>query len=382
MTRIAVVASAPMTISSFLAPHIERLAHDYEVSIICNLGQSTELQKLTFSNVSLFDIAISRDPSVFQDLRVLVKLIRLLVFLRPAVVQTVTPKAGLVGMLAAWIARVPIRIHWFTGQVWANATGLKLCVLRTFDRLISKLATDILVDGRPQLTFLLEHGVLQPGKGVVINQGSIRGVDANRFRPSLNSRIEVRADLGLPDDAFVVCFAGRLRERKGFLDLLEAMSLLPPSISAKLLAIGHDEEDLRFTASDKLGDDFVYVPYTDQVEKYIASADVLVLPSYREGFGQSVLEASACELPVVVTDIYGLADAVVDGVTGLTVELGNPSSIAWAIETLFADPDKRFALGSAGRRRAIELFDQNLVIDAYTRYVEDLLRARELEGPD
>lgn len=368
-----------MTISSFVRPHIERLALDYEVHVICDIQGSSELNELASSTVRIFDVAIPRNPHVFRDSVALINLIRMFVRTRPMAVQTVTPKAGLIGMFAAWLTRVPVRIHWFTGQVWADSIGLQKYVLKAIDKFITKLATDILVDGRSQLHFMIEQGILQSGKGVVLNEGSIRGVDAQRFQPSREARNHVRVDLGLADEEFVVCFAGRLRERKGFTDLLEAMSLLPGTIPATLLAVGHDEESLRFIAQEKLKQKFVYVPHTERMEDYLASADVLVLPSYREGFGQSALEASACGLPVVVSDIYGLEDAVVPGVTGLTIELGDPASIADAIEVLYLDPAKRHALGSAGRQRAMELFDQECLIQAYVKYVRDLMRARNLE---
>jgi glycosyltransferase involved in cell wall biosynthesis len=233
----------------------------------------------------------------------------------------------------------------------------------------------VLVDGPSQLEFLVRDGMIDRRKATVIGHGSIAGVDTSRFRPDPEVRSALRRELGISPSALVVCFVGRVKREKGFHDLVEAVRLLRMELPVVLLAVGEDEDELIPGAAAVLGDSLCFVGQVSAVEKYLACSDVFALPSYREGFGLSVIEASATELPVVVSDIYGLADSLVIGVTGLSVPPKEPSALAETLRVLLLDPQTSREYGIAGRQRVEREFRQDQVVAAYVTYVTELVEA-------
>jgi glycosyltransferase involved in cell wall biosynthesis len=301
-----------------------------------------------------------------------VRLVRLFTAHRFRVVHSVTPKAGLLAMLAAWLARVPVRIHTFTGQVWATRRGTGRMLLRAMDRLIARLATHVLVDSPSQRDFLIGSGVVSAGKASVLANGSICGVDAERFRPDAAARTRIRNEAGVRDDAILFLYLGRLSRDKGVLDLARAFAgLATQHTSAHLALVGPDEEGLRDRIGDIVGKFANRVSvrhFTARPEQSMAGADVFCLPSYREGFGQVAIEAAATGLPVIASRIYGIVDAVVEGETGLLHAPADVEALRSHMETLMLRPDLRRRLGEAGRARALRDFSAERVTRALLEY--------------
>lgn len=347
------------------------LADQYSVSLCVNTRESGVAPQVD-ERVRVLHFDIRRHISPWQDLKALVSLWRFFRRGRIDVVVSLTPKGGLLAMLAAWLARVPHRVHCFTGQVWATRRGPGRWFLKALDQLLVACATRLLADSTSQREYLIEEGVVAPEKIEVLANGSMAGVDANRFRPDENARALVRSRLGIGHDADCLLYVGRLKRDKGILDLVEAFSRLRSRFpKLHLLLVGPDEDGL--DALVRAVPQAHRVDYTQAVEEYVAAADIFCLPSYREGFGLVLVEAGAAGLPVVASRIYGVTDAVVEGETGYLHQPGDVDDLARKLESLIADAPLRKKFGEAGRRRAAGLFGAETVTAAMTAFVRRML---------
>jgi glycosyltransferase involved in cell wall biosynthesis len=352
------VVSVPMTAVAFLNGHIDYLSSDYEITVVCNFdGTEKDISK----NAQLKNIRIARMISAISDLRAVYSLARFLKKGNFQIVHSVTPKAGLITAMAGWLAKTPIRIHWFTGQVWVLKSGIQRWLLNKLDRLIAKLNTSVLVDSPSQRDFLIEQRVINPTKAHVLGSGSIAGVDTERFRPNPEVRVVTRAELGIEDpNAPIILFVGRLNHDKGIDTLLQAFSSQTIQQNSYLLLVGPDEENYTPRIPELLGErleNFRYIPFTAEPERYMASSDIFCLPSLREGFGLSVIEASACELPVIATNIYGVKDAVRDRETGILLPVTDPKQFASTISELSNNRTLMADMGLKGRIFVQENFE-------------------------
>jgi glycosyltransferase involved in cell wall biosynthesis len=368
--RVCFVVSSPLTIRAFLSSHIAALSARFDVSVAANADPDPFAAEGL--NARLFRVPIERRVSPLRDLRALVRLVRLFRVHHYDLVHSVTPKAGLLAMAAAWFARVPLRIHTFTGQVWATRKNPTRAMLRAIDSLIARFATHVLVDSRSQREFLIANRVVAASKSMVLAEGSICGVDGERFRPDRAARDRVRTALGVPEDAVLFLYLGRVSRDKGVLDLAAAFAALAArSLSAYLLVAGPDEEGLRPQMQALLAtcvDRVHWSDYTQRPEDYMAAADVFCLPSYREGFGQVALEGAATGLPVIASRIYGIVDAVLDGETGLLHPPADADALRAHMETLLVQPDLRRKLGGAGRSRSLRDFSAQRVTRALVEF--------------
>jgi glycosyltransferase involved in cell wall biosynthesis len=294
-------------------------------------------------------------------------------------VHSMTPKAGLLAMVAARVARVPVRLHTFTGQVWATRAGFRRAALKFLDTIIARAATFVLADSHSQRSFLVSEGVVSASKVSVLANGSVSGVDAARFRPDAERRHRLRTSLGIPTTDVVLLFLGRITRDKGVLDLARAFATLAERRSdIHLLVVGPDEQRLSPAIRELCGRHQVRLHschYTNAPEDFMAASDVLCLPSYREGFGTVIIEAAAAGLPTVASRIYGVVDAVVDGSTGLLHEPADVNGIVNQLHRVIDCPDLRQSLGAAGQARAARDFSQktltSAVLDLYARLLAD-----------
>jgi glycosyltransferase involved in cell wall biosynthesis len=361
------ICSASATLCHFLVGHLEHLERDFDVTASANVPYEWIAPDLP-KGVRFRRNGIVRKVSLRRDAVELLSLARNMRKERPWAVHTVTPKAGLLGMLAARATGVPVRVHWFTGQVWATRQGFARRSLRALDTVTARCATVRLVDSRSQLEFLLSEGVLSAARpGMVLGEGSISGVDVTRFRPDAERRRSVRSELGLEDDAIVCVFVGRLNRDKGVPELVEAFrEARERCADLALVLVGPDEENLAARIPEWAGqaaDAVQLIGLTDKPEAYLAAGDIYCMPSHREGFGLSVIEAAACGLPAVASRIYGLTDAVVEGVTGLLHEPGDAAAITELLCLLAESPQLRRNLGEAAQSRVTESFRSDILAD-------------------
>ena len=372
MKRVCFVTTSPLIVNFFLVPHLRHLAARYEVSLAVTLPGEAPLKDLT--GVRIEPVTIPRRIRPVGDVQALVRLTRLFRERRYDLVHSFGPKAGLLSTWAGSRAGVPARLHTFTGQVWASRRGPMRALLRAADRSIARRATEVLADSASQREFLVREGLVAPGRCRVLGAGSVCGVDAQRFRPDPEARAAVRAELGIGADVPVVLFVGRVTRDKGVLDLARAFGGLGAEFAqALLLVVGPDEEGLGTEVRRLCGGRARSVGYTHAPERYMAAADLLCLPSYREGFGAVVIEAAAAGLPAIGSRIYGIVDAVQDGKTGLLFEAGNVGELQAHLRRLLGDAALREHLGTAARERALSEFaEQRLVGALEARYREIL----------
>ena len=311
-------------------------------------------------------INIPRQVDPWNDLIALIRLTKLFLKHRFDIVHSTTPKAGLLTALAAFIARVPIRIHTFTGQPWVTLKGFIRYASRMADRLIGALSTKCYADSHSQIHFLVKEGIFAPGKISIIGQGSLAGIDMERFNPgnwSLTDKQKLRRGLGIAESSKVIVFIGRISPDKGIAELISAFyKLVRLKYDVHLLLVGPQDQDCGGISSLDLSStkqclNIHCVGFTECPENYLSIADIYCLPSYREGLPHSVLEAAAMGLPTVATDIYGVTDAVVDGETGILVPPRDEHSLLVALKRLLDHSDESIKMGKAVRTRCLRCFD-------------------------
>lgn len=382
--RIARVSTVPFFVATQLKHQIEALAtRGAQVTVVTSNGpELAQLQGMP--GVDCVVMEIPRAIAPWRDLRVL---LRLWLFFRREhfdIVHSTTPKAGLLVAIAAFMAGVPIRLHTFTGQPWLGMHGLKRWLARKSDWLIGQLNTRCYADSASQRQFLIEQGLLDAERLCVIGAGSLAGVDMQRFdcgRFSDDQRQSLRYSLGIPPDAEVLLFVGRITTDKGVRELLEAFAGLKADGSrAHLLFVGPFDADSGAGGGISPHEieavpDTHLAGYTKCPERYMAIADILCLPSYREGFGTVVIEAAAMGVPTIGTDIYGLRDAIEDGRTGVLVAPRDSKALLEGLKKLLSDDNLRLEMGGNARLRALERFASRRVnaevIEEYRRLLRE-----------
>jgi glycosyltransferase involved in cell wall biosynthesis len=372
--KICFVATVEMAINVFLLNHLKKLSEYYNLTVIVNTNDPFFLKKQGL-NLKVIPLNIHRNIRIFSDFVCLIHLIYIFIKYKPNAVHSITPKAGLLAMLASFIALTPLRIHTFTGQVWVTQHGFKKYILKCFDQLIARLSTFNIVDSKSQQKFLINQNILSKNKSIVFGSGSLAGVDLKKFKPNKLFFSEIRSKLLISKKALIFIYLGRLTKDKGVLDLAKAFSLMN-SKKAYLIFVGPDEggfvKKITKINSHKL-DKLRFVNYTKVPEQYLAASDVLCLPSYREGFGTVIIEAAATNVPAIGSNIYGISDAILDGKSGLFHPPGNPKAILKCMNFFLKNRSKIKVFGKTARARAIEDFDSNQMsnnwLDFYNRKI-------------
>ena len=374
MKTLCYVATIPAVVHAFLRAHIQAAAKSYHVTVICN---ATEKHLLEGLNARLIFLPIERKPSPWGDILILFKLYNIFRREQFDIVHSIMPKTGMLAMLAANLALVPVRIHTFTGQVWVTKRGVKRRLLKLFDRMIGSCATCVLADSPSQRDFLIKERVLPQDKVQVIGAGSICGVDAFRFQPDNDVRQKIRSELGNKFDAKVILFVGRLNRDKGMLDLAVAFDTIAKQCTDVVLLLVGAEEDVPFSQIQDIchaeRERLHHVRFTATPEHYMAASDIFCLPSYREGFGLTIIEAAACGLPAVASDIYGITDAVANNETGLLFAAGDVGMLTEALIKLLDENELRRKMGNAARARVIELFSSQRIAAEMLELYDELL---------
>lgn len=379
--RVGVLVHSVFTVRFFLIPHLKMLAEQYDVFLFVKNDNDEVLRSMDLP-VQVIEIPIERKVDILADLRALVVIAWQFHKVNLDLVHTMTAKGGLLGILAAFFVRVPRRIHTFQGEIWPHFSGPKRAFFRFLDWLVVRLATDITVVSFSERDFLRAEGVLPPGAGKVLGAGSICGVDIGRFAPDPATGRKMRRDLGIRPDEFVFLFLGRLSQDKGLHILSEAFDQVREQAGrpVRLLVVGPDEDDLGAGLRASLGHSVIVLPFTDKPEQYIAASDVLVLPSFREGFGMVLIEAAAMGVPAIASDIYGISCAVENHRTGLLVPVANPGALAVAMTSLLTDAALLRRLGEQARERSVRDFEQQTVIQHFRRFYEASLASPVGQG--
>lgn len=374
--KICFVVSTVLTAKAFLQDHIERLSEEYDVYLVGNFTPD-ELPVINELKLSGFhSIEIHRKINLYNDFKSVLELRRYFRSENFFAIHSVTPKAGLITALAGKLAHVPNRIHIFTGQVWHTKTGLAKWLLMFTDKIIAGLNTLILVDGESQRQFLIENNILKESNSFVLGRGSISGVNIVRFQPKPEVRNHWRKELNF-DDKVVFGFLGRLNKDKGILELYAAFNKLAENNSkVHLIFIGGDEENMLALLPSYTNicerQNFTNFGYTNKPEDLMQAIDVFCLPSHREGFGTSVLEASCLGIPVICSDTYGLMDAMVEGVTGLRHQVGQSQDLYEKMKFLAENKSLRIEMGTNAQKFATENFSSEMITKEWVRFYNSL----------
>ncbi len=377
MKKICVIVSVAGFIKSFMAKDLQLLSEYFAITIISsdNINFKAELDIKSVSK----QIKIARKISIYQDFKTLFLLTKYLYKNNFDIVLSITPKAGLLAMLSAFIVRVPKRIHFFTGQVWANKTGFSRYFLKFIDRFINYLTTYTLVAGKAQREFLIGQNIIKKTSSKTL----FHGVDIAKFSKNDIIKKQLLAKYNLSSDNIVFMFLGRINKDKGILDLITVMrDLLPVYNNLVCFIVGEDEGDIsnKLTEFSSLERVFILAK-TNKPEQILNLANVLVLPSYREGCAFTPLECAVIEVPAIVSDIYGLTDSVINNTTGLVHKVGDIDDMKDKYSTLITNKELTKTLGKNAYDRVLSEFDSNitakLFVDFFTNLYERPLHKHE-----
>lgn len=376
-SKICVVCATPLTIHFFFKNHLKELANFSQVHLLLNLNNEKFTPDLDLP-LNVTHLSIARQVSFISDVKVLFSLIKHLQLNDYDLVWGIGPKAGLIAMLSSWICGVRHRLFVFQGEVWSSKRGLSKVFFKIMDKLTALFATSVLAVGSSEKRYLEFEGVVNKNEIKVLGSGSICGVDLKKFHPDSEVKQKLRSDLSIPLTARVCLFLGRINQDKGIMDLVQAFKLAhKKSPDLFLLIIGPDEFGLNQAIQDELyGYEQFYkiIDFVADPEQYYCLADFFCLPSYREGFPISILEASACGIPSIGSDIYGINDAIVDGVTGIQYPLGNIAELGNSLLKFSNDPSYCEELGRAARNRVTLNFEQDSVCTRYVNFIKELVK--------
>ena len=380
MIRICYCTTMPKTIESFILEQAVYL-HDeagWDVSFLC--GEDAEFAKGLPGFIHYFPVKMRRGVNA-DGLRAVLQMARIFRRERFDLVQYSTPNASLYAAIAAWIARVPVRLYCQWGMAFVGFSGIRRRIFKAIEKLICSLSTWVEPDSKSNLLFAHREGLYPEEKGSVIWNGSACGIDLNKFDISKKKayRDLTRESYSIPDDAFVFGFVGRITRDKGINELFSSYKKLRGEHkNTYLMLVGAQEADggiekelLDWAAGAA---DVIYTGYSYEVERLLSAMDCYILPSYREGFGMGTIEAEAMGVPVIVTNIPGPKDAMIPGETGLIVEKGDAGALYGAMKQMMKEAD-RYADNGVGFVR--ENFEQRRLFGYILQDRDRLLRSRE-----
>lgn len=376
--KLCVAATADITIQNLCRGRLEYLtAHGYDVTVIC--GHTKVADAIRARGVKLFTADLTRAVSPFTDLTALVQLLRFFRRERFDLIEVSTPKAALVGAIAARLAGGAKLVHLLRGLAYQRQNFLSALVMRWSQRIPSILAHGVISVSQSLRERAINDRIVEGERTVVLGAGSSNGVDTQRFSPLLNQRrAELRKQLGIPLDAVVAGFVGRMTADKGIAELIPAfLAARAKHQNLHLLIVGdyeqRDKPAPRIVAQIEHAPHIARTGWQADTAAYYGAMDFLILPSHREGFANVLLEAQAAGLPVIASDIEGCRDAVRPQQTGLLVALFEPEVLQSAIEKLAGDAGLRQRMGAAGRAWVVENFDQQRVWALYDQHYKQML---------
>ena len=374
--KILRACTVPQSIG-FVVGMIPDLTKEYEVGVLSSPGEEWAMLDKYGDAVKRLEVPMERHISPLRDLRSLWRLVRVFRRERPDMVHSMTPKAGLLCMLAAWITRVPVRVHMFTGLVFPTATGLKRRIVMATDRLTCACATHVLPEGEGVKRDLLDNGITRkPIK--VLGYGNCRGIDLDRFDPTL-PEIQAEAAKLRKSKVFTFIAIGRLVGDKGINELVAAFSRLNRELPAtRLILVGPQEKELDPLSPATLleiesNPAIEAVGNQADVRPWLAAADCHVLASYREGFPNVVIEAGAMGLPQIVTDINGANEIIVEGKNGTIVPPRDSDALYQAMKRMINDPDWRPQLDANARQMIASRYEQGYVRRCLYDFYKEIL---------
>lgn len=365
------VTTVPISLKVLLKGQLAYMSEFYDVVAVSSEGD--ELQDVANQDgIRVKAIGMTRKITPIKDFVALMKMILFFMYEQPSIVHTHTPKAGLLGMIAAWVTRVPCRLHTVAGLPVMEADGNKKRLLFLMEKLTYLCATIVYPNSYGLKDYIVCHNLTVENKLKVIGCGSSNGIDTSYFDRTKQVEKEatcIRKKLGL-NDSFVFCFVGRVVKDKGVDELLVAFNQLSKSFDdVRLLIVGCLEEDLNPIAQEsheiiERNKHVIHVGYQDDIRPYLAASNCFVFPSYREGFPNVVMQAGAMGLASIVSDINGCNEIITHGENGLIVPRKDKKELETAMLRLIKAPKLLHALGEEARARIVSRYEQKGVWQA------------------
>lgn len=387
MKKLIRITTVPLSLKVLLKGQLRFMASNgFDVKGVSSEGE--ELREVHENEgIAVEAITMSRKITPFQDLKSLWEMWNFLRKEKPQIVHTHTPKAGIIGMLAARLAGVPHRLHTVAGLPLMEATGTKRKILNFVEKLTYSSATRVYPNSKGLYDFILQNNFTQSNKLKIIANGSSNGIDTAFFSPDQVTELErvtLREKLNIQPNDFVFVFVGRIVSDKGINELIKAFSELqtvenkPAGI--KLLLVGGLENDLDPLNPETLAEinqnkDIISVGFQQDVRSFFAIADALVFPSYREGFPNVVMQAGAMGLPSIVSDINGCNEIIIEGENGLIIPSKNVEKLKEKMLTLAKDKNLYTKLKGNSRRMIENKYEQSVVWNALLEEYEGLLQS-------
>ena len=374
------ITTIPLSLKVLLRGQLRYMSNYFEVIGVSSNDKELEEVK-NEEGIEVVPIEMSRKITPIQDIKSLLKTYNYLKKVQPKIVHTHTPKAGIVGMLAAKLAGVPIRLHTVAGLPLMEATGNKRKILDFVEKLTYSSATKVYPNSQGLYNFILQNKYTSVDKLKVIGQGSSNGIDTtffSRLQIPEEKQSQLKKELNIHPDDFVFVFVGRLVGDKGINELIEAFSKLKTQ-HLKLLLVGPLESELDPLQGETLNEietnsNIISVGFQKDVRSYFAIANALVFPSYREGFPNVVMQAGAMELPSIVSDINGCNEIIVEGKNGTIIPVKNTEVLKIAMQKMIEDKNLYHQLKKNARPMIQSRYEQSVVWDALLEEYNLLLR--------
>ena len=383
MKKLCIVTTMWTSINYWIKPFIQDyLDNDVDLTVVCNMiNKDFEKELQTeYPALHIHSIDFPRGINLGGSIKSIKELTAFFKHNRFDMVQYSTPNASLYASVAARRARIPVRLYCQWGMVYVTMTGVKKKIFKQIEKLICRLSTNVQPDSVGNLEFCRKEGLYDESKSEVIWNGSAKGIDLSTYDISKKSEYAeaIKKQYGIQDDAQVIGFVGRLGKEKGCNELFPAFRNIKETYpDAKLLFVGplekYESINPELLTYFRECDDIIKTDRVSNVEQYIAAMDVFVLPSYREGFGMSVVEASSMEVPVVTTKYPGPSGGMVDGKTGFAIDIKSVDQIVEKVKYLLDNPEIAGQMGRAGRAFVEESFDQTEFRKKYMKNRLDLL---------
>ncbi len=382
--KIVRTSTVPMSLNILLKGQLEFLNQYYDVIGIASSGEDLE-EVHNREGISTIPVNMERGISPLKDLVSLIRLYRVIKKEQPDIIHSITPKAGLLSMLAGKMAGVPVRVHTFTGLIFPSKSGWMQKLLIKMDQLLCYAATNVYPEGNGVKNDLIHYKITSKTLKVLGN-GNVNGINLEYFDSeniSQENKLLLKKELKIESDDFVFVFVGRLVNDKGINELVQAFKELNSSVdrpkNIKLLLVGPVEDDLDPLSDDTLTEiqnnkNIITVGFQKDVRPYFAISDALVFPSYREGFPNVVMQAGAMGLPSIVTDINGSNEIIIENQNGIIIPSKNVGALRTAMMSFFDDPVNYSKLRKNSRKMIKERYDQEIVWNALIEEYNLLLK--------
>jgi glycosyltransferase involved in cell wall biosynthesis len=374
------ITTIPESLRGLLKGQLRFMSDHYHVIGVCSPGEAAN-EVIANEGVPMVYIPMTRTISPIADLKSLWAMYRFFKKEKPLIVHSHTPKAGTIGMIAAKLAGVPVRLHTVAGLPLVEVTGFKRKILDVVEKITYRCATKVYPNSFGLRDIILQNNYANSNKVKVIGNGSSNGINLEFFTPEhydAKFKSDFLKSVGVAEDDFVYLFVGRILKDKGINELVAAFKKVNSKFeNTKLILVGRYENELNPISNEtaleiKNNTSIIEVGFQKEVRPYFYSSDVLVFPSYREGFPNVVLQAGAMGLNAIVSDINGCNEIVQDGETGFIVPRKNSELLQLAMEKVYVNHNQNQEMGRKAKELIQNKYNQkvvwNKILEEYQSY--------------